>query len=222
MSEKPMDRKTGRNDPCFCGSGRKYRHCHGASTPILNRPVPLWVLLAVAALAATGPIALLRISRQPAPAPGVTSPLGGLAGTPTPGTGLLPEVSGNKDPAPFFYDSTRKQYWDPSHRHWHNGLPPAQLPSPAVAAANPPSPPNAPPVPEPAPYFYNDSTGHYWDPRHKHWHRGKPNVDSLMRVDSLLPANSARTGSGAPGVPPPGLVPSPARPRASPPDTTNN
>ena len=25
MTEKP-----GRNDPCFCGSGRKFKHCHGA------------------------------------------------------------------------------------------------------------------------------------------------------------------------------------------------
>ncbi|MCC7258922.1 MAG: SEC-C domain-containing protein [Gammaproteobacteria bacterium] len=23
--------KPGRNDPCFCGSGRKYKKCHGAS-----------------------------------------------------------------------------------------------------------------------------------------------------------------------------------------------
>jgi uncharacterized protein YchJ len=23
--------KLGRNDPCFCGSGRKYKKCHGAS-----------------------------------------------------------------------------------------------------------------------------------------------------------------------------------------------
>jgi preprotein translocase subunit SecA len=22
--------KLGRNDPCFCGSGRKYKKCHGA------------------------------------------------------------------------------------------------------------------------------------------------------------------------------------------------
>ncbi|MDQ5825542.1 MAG: SEC-C metal-binding domain-containing protein [Chloroflexota bacterium] len=24
-----MKSKVGRNDPCFCGSGRKYKHCHG-------------------------------------------------------------------------------------------------------------------------------------------------------------------------------------------------
>jgi len=23
--------KVGRNDPCPCGSGKKYKHCHGAS-----------------------------------------------------------------------------------------------------------------------------------------------------------------------------------------------
>jgi hypothetical protein len=25
--------KLGRNDPCFCGSGRKYKKCHGAAGP---------------------------------------------------------------------------------------------------------------------------------------------------------------------------------------------
>ena len=23
------DKKIGRNEPCFCGSGKKYKHCHG-------------------------------------------------------------------------------------------------------------------------------------------------------------------------------------------------
>lgn len=23
-------KKVGRNDPCFCGSGKKFKHCHGA------------------------------------------------------------------------------------------------------------------------------------------------------------------------------------------------
>ncbi|MBP1666923.1 MAG: secA, partial [Bacteroidetes bacterium] len=25
-----VDKKVGRNDPCPCGSGKKYKHCHGA------------------------------------------------------------------------------------------------------------------------------------------------------------------------------------------------
>jgi uncharacterized protein len=28
-----QDAKRGRNDPCTCGSGRKWKHCHGAETP---------------------------------------------------------------------------------------------------------------------------------------------------------------------------------------------
>ena len=24
------EKKPGRNEPCFCGSGKKYKHCHGA------------------------------------------------------------------------------------------------------------------------------------------------------------------------------------------------
>jgi preprotein translocase subunit SecA len=32
VEKKPFvrpDRKVGRNDPCPCGSGKKYKHCHG-------------------------------------------------------------------------------------------------------------------------------------------------------------------------------------------------
>jgi len=32
---QPIERaqpKIGRNDPCPCGSGRKYKHCHGRDT----------------------------------------------------------------------------------------------------------------------------------------------------------------------------------------------
>ena len=25
--------KVGRNDPCFCGSGKKFKKCHGAGAP---------------------------------------------------------------------------------------------------------------------------------------------------------------------------------------------
>src|ERR1700732_635401 len=29
-----MHRKTGRNEPCPCGSGRKYKRCHGKEPPM--------------------------------------------------------------------------------------------------------------------------------------------------------------------------------------------
>ncbi|MBV8877753.1 MAG: SEC-C domain-containing protein, partial [Gammaproteobacteria bacterium] len=28
------ERKVGRNEPCPCGSGKKYKHCHGALSSV--------------------------------------------------------------------------------------------------------------------------------------------------------------------------------------------
>ena len=30
INSKPRHKKIGRNEPCFCGSGKKFKHCHGA------------------------------------------------------------------------------------------------------------------------------------------------------------------------------------------------
>jgi preprotein translocase subunit SecA len=35
---KAVDRKVGRNDPCPCGSGKKYKHCHGRAEHALAQP----------------------------------------------------------------------------------------------------------------------------------------------------------------------------------------
>ena len=29
-NQKPKNKKIGRNEPCFCESGKKFKHCHGA------------------------------------------------------------------------------------------------------------------------------------------------------------------------------------------------
>jgi preprotein translocase subunit SecA len=34
---KAVDRKVGRNDPCPCGSGKKYKHCHGRADRVSDR-----------------------------------------------------------------------------------------------------------------------------------------------------------------------------------------
>jgi preprotein translocase subunit SecA len=33
QSQRPTGKKVGRNQPCPCGSGKKYKLCHGASVP---------------------------------------------------------------------------------------------------------------------------------------------------------------------------------------------
>jgi Predicted metal-binding protein related to the C-terminal domain of SecA len=30
LHQKNKNKKMGRNEPCFCGSGKKFKHCHGA------------------------------------------------------------------------------------------------------------------------------------------------------------------------------------------------
>ena len=30
LTQKNQNKKMGRNEPCFCGSGKKFKHCHGA------------------------------------------------------------------------------------------------------------------------------------------------------------------------------------------------
>ncbi len=30
IDPKAQTKKMGRNEPCFCGSGKKFKHCHGA------------------------------------------------------------------------------------------------------------------------------------------------------------------------------------------------
>jgi preprotein translocase subunit SecA len=38
QSSKPVGEKVGRNDPCPCGSGKKYKHCHGRGDPQGDAP----------------------------------------------------------------------------------------------------------------------------------------------------------------------------------------
>jgi preprotein translocase subunit SecA len=35
-----VEKKVGRNDPCPCGSGKKYKHCHGQVQQGASTPAP--------------------------------------------------------------------------------------------------------------------------------------------------------------------------------------
>lgn len=78
-------------------------------------------------------------------------------------------------PKPYEYNAATNQYWDPGHRHWHQGPPPPPE-SQKVLSANPVTPPAGlpPGTPTPKPYEYNPVTNQYWDPGHNHWHNGPP------------------------------------------------
>lgn len=51
--------KLGRNDRCDCGSGKKYKHCHGLQTPsqVQSRVLMLTVGFAVIAAIVAGVVA---------------------------------------------------------------------------------------------------------------------------------------------------------------------
>jgi hypothetical protein len=71
---KPELQKAGRNDRCPCGSGRKYKQCHGARSHALTRGQRL--LLGAVVAAAVGGLVLTFNSRvEPrGPTTGVWSP----------------------------------------------------------------------------------------------------------------------------------------------------
>jgi hypothetical protein len=71
---KPELQKVGRNDRCPCGSGRKYKQCHGARAQAFTRGQR--ILLAAVVAAAVGGLVLTFSSRvEPTgPTTGVWSP----------------------------------------------------------------------------------------------------------------------------------------------------
>ena len=164
-----MNRHPGRNEPCSCGSGRKYKNCCEGKTRIFGGKIPgvaIWIVLAIAGVGVAA-YAILRPDRQE---PAVSS-----------------VVPPDQRPAPYTYDSLRNQYFDPVHGHWHDGRPPASsgasasgsgpAGTPTQGSAPTPAPPptastSYPSTPEP--WTYDAAKNQHWDPAHQHWHPGPP------------------------------------------------
>lgn len=83
-------------------------------------------------------------------------------------------VAAAPEPAPWTYDSVTNQHWDPAHKHWHSGHPPAQG-QPGGA------PKPMPDIPNPQPWQYDAATDQHFNPEagHNHWHNGKPPADKV-------------------------------------------
>lgn len=146
-----MKATPGRNDPCPCGSGLKYKHCHEGKSQVTSRRVagvPVWaVALAVVAVIGAGMWFMNR---------------GGSNAGVTPQQPVGPVRAGT----PWEYDAATNTHWDPGHGHWHAGPPPTNPDSlPAVGG---------PAGATPAPYQYDSTTNRHWDPGHGHWHEGPP------------------------------------------------
>ena len=57
--------KIGRNDPCSCGSGKKFKKCHGAEPATSRQSRMLLIIVGGAVLAALAAVATLVTSERP-------------------------------------------------------------------------------------------------------------------------------------------------------------
>lgn len=107
-------------------------------------------------------------------------------------------------PKPYEYNPSTNKYWDPDHKHWHNGTPPlSPAGTPGTNAQPPLNPAMTLPTSQtagntPKPYEYNVATNQYWDPGHNHWHNGKPPSPESRKVLSTVPPVAADTASHKP------------------------
>jgi hypothetical protein len=110
-----------RNAPCPCGSGKKFKQCHGRAGATLTRPValPMWAIVGMVVVAAGAIFLLFQATNRNRAASAVMPTPGGFGSTLP--TGAIP---GEPEPAAYQYDPATNRYWDPAHRHWHNGQPP--------------------------------------------------------------------------------------------------
>ncbi len=199
-----MSANVGRNDPCPCGSGLKYKQCHEGKVNLNVKGRRGWVLgavvVAVLALVAWGfmrsqarPVANRGIAAPPNTASTATGTATGTSPLSSPGAVSPAPVSGAPAtgpgaiaPEPWAYDAATNRHFDPAHGHWHDGPPPppqsrgasSVLPGSPGAVPVPGATAPAPPGPTPAPWTYDAAKNQHWDPGHGHWHQGPPPAGS--------------------------------------------
>lgn len=196
--------KTGRNEPCACGSGKKTKHCCGKSDPALATSNRIGLAIgAIVVVAAVAVIASMRegSKRDPftpfessaptstatsstAPAvPAVATP----AATATSPADVPEAKPGPQPPGP----APAGKVWSAEHGHWHDkveanpwvnvqmipegGKPSSQAPS-AATPASAPATVNIPKPNVPTP------PGKVWSAEHGHWHDAATGVAPVKEV----------------------------------------
>jgi hypothetical protein len=201
--------KSGRNEPCYCGSGKKTKHCHGEREKTSNVAA---ILVGAVVLVGAGMIVagLNRREAKATPAP----PTPAVTQTSTP-SATAPQTAANATapgPAP------QGKVWSVEHGHWHdvNATGTPQTPSPIrvdmagggpqvqVQTSGKPAAPSTQQPPGAAP------PGMVWSPEHGHWHptTTPANPDEVFNVRAF-PAGRPPARQAVPqppGAAPPGQV----------------
>ena len=138
--------KLGRNEPCHCGSGKKYKHCHEATKNTKSNQYVIIGIIAVVFLAIIFINSDSSSSNQNVPV--TASPLLNQGGTSS--------KSKPSGPAP------PGKVWSQEHGHWHDAPRTSNLNTPRLntnnALAGKPQPDGEPPP------------GKVWSQEHGHWH----------------------------------------------------
>jgi len=161
-----MKAKTNRNDPCPCGSGKKYKNCHENKETKKTSKVP--IIMGIIFIVAIGFI-VMKPNQSATPSGGrpgqVWSEEHGhwhdAPAAPAPST--TPSQTRSTQPSG---PAPEGKVWSEEHGHWHDTPAASATPS-ASSQGITPQPPG--PVPE----------GKVWSEEHGHWHNA-PTTDQAQ------------------------------------------
>ena len=132
----------GRNDPCHCGSGKKFKVCHGKATSSFNQQ---WVIVGIVV-----GIFLLFFFMDLGTNTTTTNSAIPSSVIPQARSGLAAPPPGEAPPG---------KVWSQEHGHWHDiATTPTSSESGVSSILPQPQPPGEPPP------------GKVWSPEHGHWH----------------------------------------------------
>jgi len=138
--------KLGRNEPCHCGSGKKYKHCHEPTKNTNNNQYTIIGIIAVVILV----IIFINSDSSNQTVPVTTSPLLNQGST--------SNTSKPSGPAP------PGKVWSQEHGHWHDA-PVSKSLTPKLLGKEGVNKITVPPIDKNKP-----PEGKVWDEEHGHFH----------------------------------------------------
>jgi len=138
--------KLGRNEPCHCGSGKKYKHCHEPTKNTNNNQYAIIGIIAVVILV----IIFINSNSSNQTVPVTTSPLLNQ--------GRTSNTSKPSGPAP------PGKVWSQEHGHWHDA-PVSKSLTPKLLGKEGVNKITVPPIDKNKP-----PEGKVWDEEHGHFH----------------------------------------------------
>jgi hypothetical protein len=220
--------RIGRNEPCTCGSGKKYKACCGAklerevAAVVAPRRSPFpWSIVALGVVVlGMGVYAAIQLSQPEkvnTDATAVTAP--GIPPMPmpkiefAPQNGAAPVLPGATPPLTFTPQPPGEvppgKVWSTEHGHWHDQVTETTTMGQLMGGATPAAPvapaPQLMPGPQPPGPV---PEGKEWSVEHGHWHDV---VTQTTTIQTPLPQ-----GGATPAAPAPAPAPDPAAPTPAP------